>query len=82
MMIDIQLMMKFELLPNEILIECFEYLNAFQIFHSFNQLNNRFNKLIENVPLDLNFEYIQKFLIDQFSKKILSNEQIKKQSYS
>ncbi len=31
--------MKFELLPSEIMIECFEYLNVPDIFYSFDQLN-------------------------------------------
>ncbi len=42
--------MKFELLPNEILIECFEYLNGPDIFYSFDQSKNHFYKFIRNIP--------------------------------
>ena len=65
-MSDIQGMMNFERLPNEILIECFEYLNIFEIFYSFDRLNSRFYKLIRNIQLQLNFENIPKTLFDQF----------------
>jgi hypothetical protein len=50
--------MKFELLPNEILIDCFEYLNALHIFHSLDQLNYYFSTLIRSVPL-----YVELWLI-------------------
>jgi hypothetical protein len=72
----------FELLPNEILIECFEYLNAFEIFYSFNRLNYRFYKLIRTIPLYLNFQYVQKIIFDQFCLTIKSNPELKKQIYS
>jgi len=65
-MSDIQNMMNFELLPNEILIICFEYLNPFEIFYSFDRLNYRFYKLIRNIRLHLNFENVQKTIFDQF----------------
>ena len=74
--------MKFELLPNEILIECFGYLNALYIYYSFDQLNSRFNKLIRNIPLHLDFQNIYKLICDQFCKKMLSDHEIKKQIYS
>ncbi|CAF2084700.1 unnamed protein product [Rotaria magnacalcarata] len=45
--------MKVELLPNEIFIECFQYLYASDIMYSFDQLNYRFNKLIRNISLHL-----------------------------
>ncbi len=57
---DMQIIMKFELLRNEILIQCFKYFNIFDIFHSFNRLNHCFNKLIRHIALDLNFEDTQK----------------------
>lgn len=81
-MSDIQDVMKFEYLPNEILIECFEYLNGFEIFYSFGQLNNRFNILIENIPLNINFQDINKSVFDQFRTKMLLNPKIKNQIYS
>jgi hypothetical protein len=40
-MSDVQTIVKFESLPNEILIQCFEYLNGSDIFYSFDQLNSR-----------------------------------------
>jgi hypothetical protein len=81
-MSDIQVVMKFELLPNEILMQCFGYLNAMHIFHSFDQLNYRFNKLIRSIPLHLDFQNIHKLICDQFCKKLQSNKEIKNQIYS
>ena len=52
--------MKFELLPNEIFIECFQYLNTLDIFYSFDQLNYRFSILIRNIRLHLDFQEIKK----------------------
>ncbi len=78
-MSDIQTIMKFEFLPNEILMECFQYLNPFEIFHSFDQLNNRFDTVIQNILLYyVNFEDVNKSIFDQFCKRRLSNSQIKK----
>jgi hypothetical protein len=55
--------MKFELLPVEIFIECFQYLNAPDIFYSFDRLNNRFHTLIRNIQLNLNFQQLKKAFI-------------------
>jgi hypothetical protein len=77
-----QSIMKFELLPNEILIECFEFLDAFDIFNSFNQLNYRFNNLIRNIPLHVNFENVNKSIFDQFCTTMLLNSEMKSQIYS
>ena len=74
--------MRFELLPNEILIECFEYLNAIDIFYSFDQLNYRFNQLIRSILLHLDFQHTQRSTFDEFCMKMVSNEDIKKQIYS
>ncbi|CAF1146387.1 unnamed protein product [Rotaria sordida] len=38
--------MKFEQLPNELIFDVFEYLNAIHIFRAFYGLNSRFNKLL------------------------------------
>jgi hypothetical protein len=59
--------MKFELLPNEIFIECFEYFNVLEIYYSFDVLNSRFNKLIRNIPLNIDFQNVRKKLFDEFS---------------
>src|SRR5579871_1093229 len=74
--------MKFELLPNEILLECFEYLNIFDIFHAFDQLNYRFSKLLRNIPIHLNFQNIRKTQFFRFCQEKLSNSEIKQQIYS
>jgi hypothetical protein len=48
--------MKFELLPkNEILLEYFKCLNTVDLFRSFDQLNYRFNNLIQHILLYLKF---------------------------
>ncbi|CAF0786431.1 unnamed protein product [Adineta ricciae] len=78
-----QQMTTLEILPNEILLHCFEYLNAFHIFHSFNQLNHRFNCLICDTPLYINLEGdINKSVFDRFCIKMMLNPQIKDQVHS
>ncbi|CAF3636761.1 unnamed protein product [Rotaria sordida] len=74
--------MKFELLPNEIFIEIFEFLSIFDIFYSFNQLNNYFNQLIRTIPLHVNFKNIQKSIFDRFCQFLLSNSDVKNQIYT
>jgi hypothetical protein len=74
--------MKFELLPNELLIVCLEYLSIFDIFLSFDQLNYRFSKLIRKIPFQLNFENGRKLTFDQFCTKLVLNPEIKRQIYS
>ncbi|CAF1137981.1 unnamed protein product [Adineta steineri] len=74
--------MTLESLPNEILIEIFEYLNAFEIFYSFDQLNIRLYSLIRNIPLHLNFEYCRKTIFDQFCTLLKLNPIIKERIYS
>jgi hypothetical protein len=74
--------MKFELLPSEIIIECCEYIDIFDIFHSFDQLNYRFSKLIRIIPLHLNFQHVRKTKFDKFCQKMLSNPEIRQQIYS
>ncbi len=69
--------MKFELLPNEIIIECFRYLNAPYIFYSFDRLNIRFYTLIRNIQLHLNGQKFNKPLFNAFCQTILSNPEIK-----
>jgi len=78
-MSDVQDVMNFELLPNEMLIVCFEYLNAFEIFYSFDRLNYRFFKLIRKIRLQLNFENVHKTIFEQFCQTIKSNSEIKNQ---
>jgi hypothetical protein len=79
---DKQTIMKFECLPNEILIDCFEYLNAPDIFYAFEQLNHRFYQLIRTIRLSLNFQDIHKSSFDRFCKKMLIDPTIQQQIYS
>ena len=78
----LQFVIKFEFLPNEILIDCFKYLDAIDIFYSFDQLNYRFYKLIRNLGLKINFQDIRKSTFDRFCIKMLLNPEIKRQVYS
>ncbi|CAF1421484.1 unnamed protein product [Adineta steineri] len=70
--------MQFEQLPNEILIECFQYLNAPDIFHSFDRLNYRLYILIRNIDLHLNFEQVKKSPFNEFCQTIRLNPEIKR----
>lgn len=81
-MSDTENRLKFEFLPNEILIECFEYLNSWEIFDSFDQLNLRFSTLIRTIPSQLNFQYVRKSIFDQFYEQILSNPHIQDQIHT
>ncbi|UJR19426.1 hypothetical protein I4U23_022556 [Adineta vaga] len=75
--------MKFEFFPNEILLQCFQYLNIIHIFHSFDQLNHRFNSLIRTISFHLNFQNIQnKFQCEEFCQKLSTDETIRNQLYS
>ncbi|UJR29405.1 hypothetical protein I4U23_010617 [Adineta vaga] len=74
--------MTFELMPNETLIECFQYLNGVDIFYSFDQLNNRFSKLIRSIPLHLNFYQLKKSLYHQFCQSMISNPKMKQKIVS
>jgi hypothetical protein len=79
---NIQTISSIELLPNEILFECFKYLNGIDTFYSFDQLNSRFTQLIRSIPLYLDFQNMGKLLFDHFCTKILSNKKIRKNFYS
>ncbi|CAF1230776.1 unnamed protein product [Adineta steineri] len=74
--------MKFDQLPNEILIECFEYLNTFDIFYSFYRLNYRFNKLIRNILLNLNLPEKNQSLFRELFYKLTINSQLRNQIIS
>ncbi|CAF1505345.1 unnamed protein product [Adineta steineri] len=76
------MMMKFEFLPNEILLETFKFLHLFDIFYSLNYLNNRLNKLIRSIPLDLNLKNVSKSTFDQFCQLLEVNPEIKDQVFS
>jgi hypothetical protein len=71
--------MKFELLPNELVIECFEFLDIYMIF--FIHLIS-FNQLIRTIPLHLHFQHSQKSSFDKICKFLLLNSEVKNQIYS
>ncbi|CAF1473546.1 unnamed protein product [Adineta ricciae] len=82
-MSDAQMITRLEFLPNEILIQCFEYLNAFYIFHAFDQLNHRLNRVIRGISLCIDMEEdIDKSVFDRFCIKMLLNPQMKNQVHS
>ncbi|UJR07509.1 hypothetical protein I4U23_011798 [Adineta vaga] len=74
--------MNFEYFPNEILLECFQYFDALELFQSFGQLNLRFSKLIRTCPLNLSFHYVHKSIFDRFCQIMLSNSEIRSQILS
>jgi len=71
--------MLFADLPNEILTECFKYLDIFEIFHSFNKLNFRFQALICYYPLAVDFHDDSQSQFDNFCEIIRSNRMLQKQ---
>lgn len=75
-------MMIFECLPNEILLQCLEYLQAFDLFYAFNRLNHRFNQLIRQIHLYVNLENIPKPIFDEFCSALSLDPTIKNQIYS
>lgn len=73
---------KFENLPNEILLECCQYLNAPHLFHSFDDLNRRFSDLIRSTKLHLSFSRVNQSIYEEFHTKILNEPTIKEQVIS
>ena len=71
--------MKFESLPNEILLKCFGYFHTTDLFYSFDQLNYRFNELIETLPWYLDFQHVHKSLYDVLCQHLLINSEAQKQ---
>ncbi|CAF1240973.1 unnamed protein product [Adineta steineri] len=74
--------MKFELLPNEILLDYFGYFNALDLFYAYDGLNYRLNKLIRTLPLHLNFQYANKSKFIEFCRTMSLNEELKNRIYS
>ncbi|CAF1475170.1 unnamed protein product [Adineta ricciae] len=81
-MTDNQTVTRFELLPNEILIQCFQHLDALQIFSSFDQLNSRFNELIRCIPLHLHFRNYPHSLCQRFCDEMLRNPSMRESIHS
>jgi AAA+ ATPase superfamily predicted ATPase len=65
--------MNFELLPNEIILDLFEYFSTIHLFHAFFGLNSRFNKLISQQfqKFHLDFLFISKTNFNHFCQNYL-----------
>ena len=81
-MSEVKAVIRLELLPNEILMECFGYLDSMDIFYSFDQLNYRFNELIRNIPLYISLQYVETPTCIQFFRKMFFDDEIKSQVYA
>ena len=73
------MVMKFENLPNEILIDCFEYFHTLELHSSFGQLNHRFNELIRTIPWYLDFQHVHKSMYDVLCQQMLIDPDVQKQ---
>ena len=71
-----------EFLPNEIVLQCFRYLNALHLFYSFDQLNDRFNTLIRSLSLHVDFQDVSSLICSQFCKKMVHDQDMKNQIFS
>jgi hypothetical protein len=58
---------KFEILPNEILLEIFEYLPTINIFETFFYLNQRYNTLLLSIRLRIDLINISKQMFDYYN---------------
>lgn len=58
---------KFEILPNEILLEIFEYLPTIYIYQTFFYLNQRYNSLLLSIRLRINLKNITKEMSDYYN---------------
>ena len=74
--------LKFEDFPNEVLLECFKYLNALHLFHSFDHLNDRFCKLIRSMELRLSFAEVSVSTHEVFRTKTREDPSINAQVIS
>ncbi|CAF4045057.1 unnamed protein product [Adineta steineri] len=71
---------KFELIPNEVLLEIFEYLSPYDIFQAFYYLNSRYNDLLISLHVRINllnkykkiFDYYNYFLFPLVPYNIIS----------
>jgi len=65
-------MSTFELIPNEILLEIFEYLSSYDIFQIFYYLNKRYNHLIVSLHLRVDLINLYKKTFDYYNYFIFS----------
>ena len=63
-------------------LNCFEYLDGVHIFYSFDQLNYRFDNLIRNIPLYVDFQHVQTSKFHLICTKMFSDQETKKQIHS
>ena len=77
-----QVITKFESLPNELLLQCFGHLHVVDIFHSFDYLNSRFSALIRSIALHLDVGNVEKSKLTQFGIKLMLNPLMKDQIIS
>ena len=63
-------MTKLEYLPNELFLECFRYINVWDLFHSFDHMNQRFSTLIRSFPMHLNFENVPSSRMKHFLEEL------------
>ncbi len=63
--------MNFQHLPNEIYQEIFDYLQPINIIQSFYGLDHRLNRLIENLPMKLNFQNLTKTQYKRLLKQMV-----------
>ena len=63
----------------KILLKCFGYFHTTDLFYSFDQLNYRFNELIETLPWYLDFQRVHKSLYDVLCQHLLIDSEAQKQ---
>jgi hypothetical protein len=79
--------MNLESMPDEILLEIFDYISGYDLIYSFYNLNHRFNSIIHGIHFNLDLSYVQQktflyichYILPNFSQQIhsikLSNKQ-------
>lgn len=69
-------MFDIEILPTELFFEIFDYLNVYDIFHGFINLNQRLNKILGLYPIQLDFQRISRSKFDFICRYIQSKQVI------
>jgi hypothetical protein len=75
-------------MPNEILLETFEYISSCDLVYGFFDLNQRFNSILNQIELDLDlshvqyrtFQYACQTILSKFTRQILSIKLSNKQT--
>lgn len=63
--------MNFQHLPNEIYCEIFDYLRPMNIIQGFHGIDYRLDRLIENIPMKLNFQHCNKTEYRRILKQVI-----------